>query len=425
MAYVMHQMDAILLASTQNSTQNTTQNSTSAPRPPQAFLSAVERHRVFARDFMPFLHAASMHMSMSLSRQASTPTQWGANTSSTPSFPYSQEDLAKVVDDVVALGPPQSRPPGGTGRRLLSNTTEPDPNADWKLRLQSLGSHQGNPYQDTSLGSVQAYSTLVAGAGQSNPNLQTYEDWLDGPYQWPPLSRVSFQTCPSGEAIGKVLVSAFTVLKDHVTDPKPVLTFAHQRVNATLPPLYNYTGELQERPPSTDRRDPLVAFTLGWVKSLLTDVIGFDMRRIVGFFSGPTDPGDGTLTASGVVKSLTSCDFRNVIDCQKKRANTFVGALAVLFILLVIYMSMGSVASLLIGGISVPLLVMWYVYGYSPTCVPMVPECAVRDLLSVVGWLIPLRLEWPAMLQKVPNCALDPGIPYQDCFASCMDPPFR
>lgn len=131
------------------------------------------------------------------------------------------------------------------------------------------------------------------------------------------------------------------------------------------------------------------------------------------------------LTMGKSLKSLMTCDFENILHCQKKRAHPLVGALAVVIILASIYMSTGSIASFALGGISIPLMILWYVYAYSPTCVPMIPECAVQDMLYILEWMVPLRLDWPAALQKIPGCALNETISRQDCFIPCGGQPFR
>lgn len=274
---------------------------------------------------------------------------------------------------------------------------------------------------------VQGYSSLIGGAGLTNPLLAGYDGWLEGPIQWPPIDRQVLGTCPVGVSVINILTRAFSVLGDHIINPKPVPVFAHQRMNATFPSIHRTNSTPLEHGDfaSTTSRDSWVQYVLGLIQSFVTDIMGIDIAFFVGFMTGDPQPGDGGLTLSGIFKTLLTCDFENIITCQKKTSNPFVGGLAVLFMLVFFYMMLGSLGGFILGGISVPLLVLWYVYGYSPMCVPLIPECAVLDLIGIVEWIVPVRLEWPDALQKTEGCALNASVPYRDCFISCGEPPFR
>ena len=261
--------------------------------------------------------------------------------------------------------------------------------------------------------------------------VDTYADWLDGPFQWPPLDRTAMGSCPSGEASIRILTSAFVTLRDHLRNPRPVPKYDHQRVNATFPVFHRHNFSADPSGPvnATDAMvatyNPLVGLFAGLIKTLLTGVIGIDMSYIIGFFTGGLNPDDNGMTIATLAKSMLKCDFKSVIDCQKKRVNTLSGALAVCLLMAILYISFGAMTALVLSGVGILPLILWYVYGYSPTCIPMVPECAVQDVLDSVGWLIPIQLTWPAALQRIPGCALNPDIPYRDCFIPCAADPFR
>ena len=359
----------------------------------------VMAHKRFARVVMPFMHSAvSQHISSGMYVDTTQPLFWGKKTG----------------NDHAATIPQHTN--GVSRRRLLVSNGS----VNWKQELSDI------PLTE-SMGAVQAYSSLVGGAGWINPDIIMAAEWLEGPFMWPPINRQMLGMCPSGEAIVRILDQAFTALGDRVMNPQPAPVFAHQRINATFPAFhrFNSTSATSGIPvPKPSSTDPFVEFFLGVVKSFITDIMRVNVDYIIGFAVGGTDEQDEGLTFAKVAKEYFTCDFENVLTCKKKTANVFVGGMAVIFILMGFYSALGSTAGIILGGISTPLMILWYVYGYSPACVPMVPECAVQDLIAVFRWLVPLQISWPVSLQKIPGCALNKYVPYEDCFISCSEPPF-
>jgi hypothetical protein len=335
----------------------------------------IDFHRKFARDIMPFL-SHFYHTNISASGQATTASR----------------------------------------RLLVTNGT-----IDWKSSLSGI------PITED-IGAIQAYSTLIMN-GLTNPLLpeETAESWLKGPFQWPPVNTNMYSSCPAGEAIVNILVHAFSALKEHITHPKPILQYKHQRINATFPQIHYYNEPLPEYSSvETASSDSLVQFILQKLKSFIVDILNIDFKYVIGFLVGGTDSKTTQgLTAAKLAKDLLTCDFDSILTCKDKRTNTFVGSLSVLLLMMGFYFALGSSATLILSGISLPLFILYYVYGYSPMCIPMVPECAVADFLSIAKWFIPIRIDWPPLLQRIPDCALNKSIPHQDCFISCADHPFR
>lgn len=408
MVVAMHALD-VTAAMQRNVTASSSPYSST---PPPAYLSAVERHKRFARDIMPFMHAVSQHLS-------SPAFFLGENTTITKLTQAYEEDM--IINAAVDA-------PMKSGRRLLQATTTNSTNSttdlDWK---QKLGITQ--PWTE-GIGAVQAYSSLVIAAASANPMVDTYADWLDGPFQWPPLDRTAMGSCPSAEAAKSIITGAFVALRDHFRNPKPFPKYEHQRINSTFPSIHEHNFSAD---PGWDNgtssiaktSNPIVSITAGLVKTLLTDVFGISMAHVVGFFTGGFDTGDDDLTMAKFAKTWLSCDFQSVVDCQKKRVNAITGAMAVILILALLYIAFGSIAAFVLGSVGILPMVLWYVYGYSPACIPMVPECVLQDVLEGASWLLPVQLTWPASLQKIPGCALDPNVPYKDCFIPCSAEPFR
>lgn len=415
MVYTLHQMDWMLKRMNPgNSTQNSSENGSAGwdetsseyhlpYSPPKEFMQQVARNRQFARDIMPFVQGLSHFYSPIHNPDYANLTI----------LPFTDID-EPMIEDII-------NKQQMSGRRLLQLVEDNNSTTivDWKQELGIV-----EPLTQT-LGYIQKYSALVAVSAKKNPNVDGYIEWLNGE-DWPPFNRQDLGSCPSGAAVAKLLVGAFEILKDQMMNPPPVANFSGQKVNATFPSFHWYngtigtqedTGRILYTPPS------IVSMVMGGFKSFIVDILGIDIRYVIGFFTGKlTDDG---LTLIKTAKGILKCDYKSVMDCQSKRSNFFTGALGVLLLLTLLYMSLGSMGALVLGGLGVVPLILWYVYGYSPSCLPMIPVCAVTDLLDTITWLIPIQLEWPSMLQKVPGCAMNESIPYQDCFIPCSDPPFR
>ena len=84
-------------------------------------------------------------------------------------------------------------------------------------------------------------------------------------------------------------------------------------------------------------------------------------------------------------------------------------------------------------------LALWQLcYGYTWTCLPMIPVCAFQDLTESINILLPLTLELPDDLKKTDAACLElcpnsdsfssrlcfPRYPSAKCTKSCKDSPF-
>ena len=55
---------------------------------------------------------------------------------------------------------------------------------------------------------------------------------------------------------------------------------------------------------------------------------------------------------------------------------------------------------------------LWYVFGYSMSCLPLVPTCLVSELLDVTQKILPNSISWPTQLQRWPGCVDGASNPY-------------
>jgi hypothetical protein len=119
--------------------------------------------------------------------------------------------------------------------------------------------------------------------------------------------------------------------------------------------------------------------------------------------------------ASGI-KSLIQCNFTRIQTCTD-RYDLFWSSFQVIIALMLI----GIIGRLLeIPYIEVLLvlfffpLLMYSAYGYALTCVPLIPVCALRDLISVLDFVLPNSITWPDALVTTSGCN------QVQCMRSCI-----
>jgi hypothetical protein len=140
------------------------------------------------------------------------------------------------------------------------------------------------------------------------------------------------------------------------------------------------------------------------------------------------------VTAPDVLRNFFICDVASVMFCSEQHhslVNSVIAMAATCLVLIIVssFFGMTFVTSLVVlGFIS---MTMFYAFGYSPLCAPMLPTCLMEELTLTVSWLIPERIEWPASIQRNPDCAnnvssnasmLGPLV--SECIIPCSEYPF-
>ncbi len=113
------------------------------------------------------------------------------------------------------------------------------------------------------------------------------------------------------------------------------------------------------------------------------------------------------------------------------------GLVIVIFYFCVASLLTNAVGLSFISALLVPFfsLALWQLcYGYTWTCLPMIPVCAFQDLTESINVLLPLTLELPDDLKKTDTVCLElcsdsnrlclPRYPSAMCTKSCRDSPF-
>ena len=133
------------------------------------------------------------------------------------------------------------------------------------------------------------------------------------------------------------------------------------------------------------------------VRTVLS-VFGSTVDDVVNFFTSTEIGNNQNLIFNYILTSLTSCDYAGLMMCQN-HTRDFFSALVLAF---VFYLFVNSVLSFfgvpIVGTLlfySIPLLALWYSYGVSPLCFPMVPPCFADDILSRINSVFPLSTNLP------------------------------
>jgi hypothetical protein len=228
------------------------------------------------------------------------------------------------------------------------------------------------------------------------PTAETVDQWSQGPYTWPP--NFSYW---NGEQSCAVVSTAMNVVKNGLdvtmqfysnTAPDPMKV-----VWPALP--FNEDVNIQlQMPTSTD---------LGVAMRVYADQM-LNKTYIEDFL-------DNAPYAAGI-KSLIQCNFTRIQTCQG-RYDLLGSTFQVIAVLLII----GFIGKLLeIPYVEVLLilffvpLVMYVAYGYALTCTPLVPVCAMHDLIAIVDYFIPESIVWPDALITTPACT------QVSCMKSCV-----
>jgi hypothetical protein len=238
---------------------------------------------------------------------------------------------------------------------------------------------------------------------------ETVFEWSQGPYAWPP-NFVYWDTnnsCAVASTTLSVVKHGLEVTikfyKEPPTEPKPavwptlpVRLQAADWSNVSLPTSFDDLSAVAQT-----ARDTLSTTTSMWldedaVRSFLADA-----------------PYMATL------KRLVQCNFLRVQTCTERHSFfwTAVQTLAAIVVLAVLLKAAQvPYTEVILFACAVPVF-MYLTYGYSPTCLPLIPTCLLSDLFDLVDWMLPASIQWPDAL------VTEPGCDSIRCMRSCTDDP--
>ena len=262
-----------------------------------------------------------------------------------------------------------------TKRRLLSSTTQ----------------------QEEDFNFVQnAESTVV----DITPSSETVYEWSQGPYSWPPNFKYwkGKDSCAVVSTAINVVKNGLDITMKFYQSPSP----EPKRVEIWPMLPFNNVINLQFSMPNTSE--------LGQVMLQYADQM-MNKTYIDDFLDNAP--------YAAVIKSLIQCNFTKIQTCEGRYDLTW-SIIHVVVLLLVV----GFIGRLLEIPYIEPILfvffiplVMYYCYGYAITCSPLVPVCALRDVIALLEAIIPEKIEWPAALVTAAGCR------DVSCMRSCVDEP--
>ena len=244
------------------------------------------------------------------------------------------------------------------------------------------------------------------------PSVEVVYDWSQGPYTWPP----NFNYWKGGDSCAVVSTTMKVVKNGLDTTVKYYQAQLPEPKSLKWPSLpMNDNVNFQFSMPGTS------SIIIAASSSAATVDVGEIIRQYTDQIMNKTyidDFLDTAPYASGI-KSLIQCNFTRIQTCAD-RYDLFWSIIHVIVFSLII----GFIGRLIeipyIEGILLLFFIPWimyYAYGYALTCAPLVPVCALRDVISILETIIPDTIEWPTALVTVKGCR------EVSCMRSCVNEP--
>jgi hypothetical protein len=320
--------------------------------------------------------------------------------------------LQRAVQDLLpwfATSSAMKSPTNATKSKSNASTTPRRLLSTWKDDLQA----------------VRTFSVDIADGRVANlpPNIAA--SWNTGPFSWPPdYDYHTNQTCLAASIAYNITFYAMQSTIAFYTKTGPARPAINRTLAEALPQLPKAWTTLPTPPDEMQ--------VVSFFRSRLNALLGIDLSVIKHYTSSSYNTPS---QLSQDLSSLINCDFVAVQHCTKQRRSLWWGAIlvAVAFLVLSLVARFAGLPfvdyALLVAYVP---FTLWYVFGYSMTCLPLVPTCIADELLDVLQKLLPVSLAWPTQLQRWPGCldgTQNPSFPSiapasKDCFVSCTSPPF-
>jgi hypothetical protein len=286
-----------------------------------------------------------------------------------------------------------------SGRHLLMFTS-------WKTRMEEVQRFTGT---------VALNNGVPMAVGR-----ETAADWVDSPFAWPlqyDFGGTIFD-CPLLGRTFELTRDAFTNTSLYYTNghtlkatPRGIISgswpFSNLPYRGPVPPL--------KEPVRQTFLNMLVFEALKWI-----DQTPFNRQFFYDLFGA----------FPGMVRDFARCDRQAVMLCSRHHYTLLVSG----FVIAVVWSGVSLVASSFsipylttFLWTSYPLVVVYYAFGVSPLCLPMVPTCIFQDLVEVLNFFFPATLRFPDSLQKSPGCldAAPNATVREECLLSCSLQPFE
>jgi hypothetical protein len=307
----------------------------------------------------------------------------------TPRFP---------VAPVVEPPPPPSTddlPSHGNSRRLLGVVQSANTVAEYSARVVASPKDARGQVPER-----------VAGA------------WSTSSFSWPPAYDFRLKTCPlavSALEIGRAAVGVVSLYFQNFRSPRPPLD---RSLRGNLPSWRPWIDRIKlaaASPLNTTRS------WASWVFHQVLAVADVHPSHLVAFFTE-----DHRWTLRWILETSIKCDLAAAVACSRHDKDTVMTTVIFLlgYLLLVrpITRAFGVGFLSMLYILSYPGFILWYAFGLSPACFPMLPTCLLSDLIATVEILVPPVLEFPADLR----CGIVGASPVNHtCLKPCDDLGFR
>jgi hypothetical protein len=247
---------------------------------------------------------------------------------------------------------------------------------------------------------------------------QTAYEWSQGPYSWPPNFKYwkGEQSCAAVSTAIDVIRNGLDATIKFYNNPlpqsRPVAWTDHPFLVPDLSKMEFSSSEFvtTDVESITDASvHALSKFSDTWL----------DKEKIKKFLT--------KAPYMSMLKSIIQCNFTQIQTCEGRQTlpGSVLQTIIVVVLLAILFKFFQIPYTELILGILFTPAILYFAYGYSPTCAPLVPTCFLSDLISLLDSLIPESIVWPPALVTTPgcseancirNCATDPVVGFSSIY---------
>lgn len=292
---------------------------------------------------------------------------------------YTSIPVNLVIRRNVSISPKRKK-----GKSVFNTSTSNQPQHGRRL-LASISEMQA----------VQKYSADIL-SGVANPALsfQAAQSWVKGPYSWPPKYIYSYSTCPAAQVTVDALAQIFTVSKLYFENFDKPLAPVPKSLKDNFPSFNFYDVTINKTSSSTGTNKPSSIWA-SFYHTFLSS-IKINEENVKYFFVGRQP-----WSLFWIIQTTLQCDFGGVMSCKNRTKDLFMSIFVFLLFYVVIYflcsaLNLQALSTMFF--LSFPFFILWYTYGMSSFCLPMIPTCLMTDILDLLKKLLPLSIHLPKKL---------------------------
>ena len=327
--------------------------------------------------------------------------------------------MATVIETVLNLLNTQSNP----SHALHNISSETHPNASRHLLSVSDIARSIDKAIQEAIATQQGYASQISSAYSYNfPELSNKEtrQWYE---QWPP--KVSTDNHGMECAPAKTLAYIVYYAMSNAT-----LFYSSQSrtpsktLGQSFPTLLDSRESVTILQTNPNHDDGSVPDTIDEYAVWLLKTIMGGLQKLFGF--GPRIFFDIYYSITEEIKDNLVCDLEAVQTCSKWSVSLRHGVLVVGFWFWLWFLVCAAFRLEILAALSLPwmgVMIFRLCYGYSWTCLPMVPSCFLEDVYQSISHYFPKMILIPQPLWRNATCA-DVGVIQAACLMTCQEAPF-